>query len=102
MHHTELASRRRSLGLTQAELAARLDVHPNTIAQWERGDRPITRPNILRLALQALEDEMGQVPYEEQLRCNQLSRAEMEREIAKEERTPSPERDAGERWFGKH
>jgi transcriptional regulator with XRE-family HTH domain len=32
-----IARLRRERGLTQAELAARLDVHRNTVGGWERG-----------------------------------------------------------------
>jgi transcriptional regulator with XRE-family HTH domain len=35
---TDLRARRRALGLTQAFLAAELDVSANTVARWERGE----------------------------------------------------------------
>jgi DNA-binding transcriptional regulator YiaG len=35
--------RRRST-VTQAELAARLNVHPMTVSRWERGERSIPGP----------------------------------------------------------
>jgi DNA-binding transcriptional regulator YiaG len=34
---------RERLGLTQAQLAEALDVQPNTVARWERGELPISR-----------------------------------------------------------
>jgi len=40
---------RRELGLTQAQLAARLGVATNTIARRERGEQPIDREAALAL-----------------------------------------------------
>lgn len=40
---TDLRADRRRLGLTQAALAARLGVTPNTIARWERGEIQMAR-----------------------------------------------------------
>jgi hypothetical protein len=42
-HARSFRSSRRSLGLTQAELARRLDVATNTVARWERGVLGIRR-----------------------------------------------------------
>lgn len=53
----ELAARRARLGVTQAELARALAVHPVTVAQWERGVKPIGNGRILRLALDWLADD---------------------------------------------
>ena len=53
MTPNELLSRRRALGLSQAELATRLGVATNTVARWERGERAI--PPYLQLALQVIE-----------------------------------------------
>lgn len=39
----ELLARRNALGLTQAALANRLGMHPNTVACMERGEKPISR-----------------------------------------------------------
>lgn len=55
MHHSELRSRRRLLGLSQAELARRLDINQSTVSRWERGEMPIENGGMLRLALQHLE-----------------------------------------------
>jgi DNA-binding transcriptional regulator YiaG len=44
MDHRELRRLRRRLELTQAELAAHLDVTPTTIARWERNEVTITPP----------------------------------------------------------
>ncbi len=35
---------RKRLGLTQAALAKRLGVRPNTVARWERNELPIREP----------------------------------------------------------
>jgi transcriptional regulator with XRE-family HTH domain len=47
---------RRELRLTQPQLALIVGVHPNTVACWERGDKPIGNPEMLRLALQQVRD----------------------------------------------
>lgn len=38
-----LKSARATLGLSQAELAARIGVAPNTVSRWEAGRHPIPR-----------------------------------------------------------
>lgn len=49
-----LREHRAALGMTQAELAVQLGVAPNTVARWERGERRIEHPRLVRLALMAL------------------------------------------------
>ena len=44
MDGPELQRLRTHAGLTQAALAARLGVAPNTVARWEQGQRVITEP----------------------------------------------------------
>ena len=39
----EMRTLREAAGLTQAALADRLDVAKDTVARWERGERPILR-----------------------------------------------------------
>ena len=39
-----------SLGISQAELARRLDVHPTAVAQWVRDAWPPTFGNLFRIA----------------------------------------------------
>jgi len=51
MHYTELKARRTALGLTQRQLASAIEVSPNTVARWERGELTIDRPNVLRYLL---------------------------------------------------
>jgi DNA-binding transcriptional regulator YiaG len=51
----DLYERRQRLGVTQVDLAGKLGVSANTIACWERGDKPIGNPRMLDLALQTLE-----------------------------------------------
>lgn len=82
MHFSELASRRRSLGLSQDELAKRLGVTTSTLARWERGELTIGHPDMLRWALRAIEDDLAQETGEERHRRNLEARAEMERKIA--------------------
>ncbi len=50
-----LRRRRDALGLSQGALARVLGVEANTIAVWERGDRPIGNPVMLGLALATIE-----------------------------------------------
>ena len=49
----ELAERRRALGLTQTQLAARLGVDHSTLWRWEHDKQPV--PDWLDAALWALE-----------------------------------------------
>ena len=48
---------RTALKATQAELGALLEVAPNTVARWERGEVTPDSPRILRLALRQLQLE---------------------------------------------
>jgi DNA-binding transcriptional regulator YiaG len=57
MTPASLIKSRESLGLSQSKLGKLLDVHPNTIACWERGDKPIGNPKMLALALWALKQQ---------------------------------------------
>ena len=47
----ELRAGRLGLGMTQRQLAAELGVAPTTLARWERGERAISNPVLVRLAL---------------------------------------------------
>jgi transcriptional regulator with XRE-family HTH domain len=51
-----LRSERLALGITQRQLALVLGVHPNTVACWERGDKPIGKPEMVRMSLQIIRD----------------------------------------------
>lgn len=57
---SEIRGMRRELGLTQAQLAGALGVHPNTLARWERGEITPQYPIMLRHALLYLL-EMGKI-----------------------------------------
>lgn len=52
MTHDELRAHRARLRLTQAQLGHAIGRHPNTMAQYERGELPI--PPVVRLAIDAL------------------------------------------------
>ena len=56
MTPAELRARRKCLGLTQTGLACALGVAGNTVARWERGEATIGNPELVRLALERLED----------------------------------------------
>src|SRR5437879_12268032 len=57
----ELRARRAGLGLTQADLATNLGVATNTVARWERGERSIGHPRLIRRAIEHLEDGMRSI-----------------------------------------
>ncbi|MGH9075654.1 MAG: ATP-binding protein, partial [Acidimicrobiales bacterium] len=57
MTPAQLRERRQVLGLSQEGLARVLGVAGNTVARWERGDRPIGSVGMVRLALERLADQ---------------------------------------------
>jgi transcriptional regulator with XRE-family HTH domain len=59
MTGAELRARREGLGLSQSALAARLGTTQNTVSRWELETLPIEKPEMLDLALRALEQEHG-------------------------------------------
>jgi len=50
----DVKAAREALGLTQRQLAERLDVTQATVWRWESGAKRIGNPTILRLALERL------------------------------------------------
>jgi transcriptional regulator with XRE-family HTH domain len=62
MDGQELRRRRLALGWTQAELAQRLEVAPNTVARWERGERGIAHPAMLSAMLDVIEAKAANAP----------------------------------------
>ncbi len=52
----ELRTRREKLGLTQTDLASKMGTTQITISRWERDKLRIERPEMLDLALKALEN----------------------------------------------
>ena len=59
MDGAELRRRRRALGLTQQQLAERLDVARETVTRWETGALAIESPGMLHYALLGLACERG-------------------------------------------
>lgn len=59
MSPEDLKSERLALGVTQRQLAAVLGVHPNTIACWERGDKPIGKPEMVRMSLELIRERQA-------------------------------------------
>lgn len=57
MTGAHLRRRRQALGLSQTALAERLGVPQATISRWETGGHAIDQPEILDLAIRALETE---------------------------------------------
>lgn len=85
MHHTELQARRAALGLTQRQLASAIDVAPNTVARWERGELTIDRPGVLRFLLDQMQRDRSAyadidewISYAEHWIANQRKRDEGE------------------------
>lgn len=62
----QLREARLRLGLSQTRLAERFGMHGHagqvTISRWERGEIPIERPGMLRLAMLGLSVEMSAIP----------------------------------------
>lgn len=52
---SELKKRRERTGLSQTQLAAFLDVHPNTVAKWEQGVQAIPMSRVLRFMLDEID-----------------------------------------------
>jgi DNA-binding transcriptional regulator YiaG len=53
MYASDIVAVRKTLGLTQKDLAAKLDVPTQLVAQWEKGERYTTKKHhemLLRLA----------------------------------------------------
>lgn len=53
----ELIKRRKTLGLTQAQLAIAIDRPVDTVQNWEQGRRQIEMGGVLRFLLARLEDD---------------------------------------------
>jgi transcriptional regulator with XRE-family HTH domain len=63
MDAEKLRAWRARMDLTDEQLAMLFDVSPKVVRRWETGEVPIPYPNILALALKAIEqevDEQGQ------------------------------------------
>jgi transcriptional regulator with XRE-family HTH domain len=64
MDGQDLKRRREALGLSQAELGRLLGVMQNTVSRWELGLVVIRHPDILDLALWAIEEQRRQASPE--------------------------------------
>jgi transcriptional regulator with XRE-family HTH domain len=80
MTGTDLAEPRAALGLSQAELAAKLGRPTNTVARWERGELAIEAPETLDLALKWLEHLARSRGVTTRLQRETLSRAGRKRD----------------------
>ena len=58
MSGEELRRRRKALGVSQPGLASQLGVHVNTVWRWERDGVPDLRLQLVRLALERLEQRL--------------------------------------------
>lgn len=56
MTSIELKEWRQKQGITQGELARRLNMSENAVGQWERGERSI--PGVVPVALRTVEREL--------------------------------------------
>jgi transcriptional regulator with XRE-family HTH domain len=91
MKPEEIKAYRKSLNLTQAQLAKKLGKTPNTIARWERGELAVGSPKILRLAFKGLETQVSNPKIRESIK--QMKR-EMYHEIKEIDKNLGlPERD---------
>lgn len=61
MEGSELRRLRMRAGLTQAALAAKLGVAPNSVARWERDERTIAEPmtRLIRMMLESSRKRKG-------------------------------------------
>lgn len=101
MRPEQLVSRRKQMDLTQAELAARLEVDVMTISRWERGERAI--PPYLKFALDGIEYDLANLPPQEAYRRNQQIIERHQREAQERWKRMTPEeREAIDHWFGRH
>jgi len=82
-----LKSEREALRMTQADLGRRLNVSPNTIARWERGELKIEHAGMLQLALQALRNGVASSSNPRQRLAGRVVRATSPRTSSRK-RTP--------------
>ena len=68
MSPEDIREYRDRLGMTQAELAAALDVDPVSVSRWERGTRVPPMPTVLRLALDHLAHTRRRRPARREVR----------------------------------
>lgn len=74
----ELKARRLALGLTQRQLASAIEVAPNTVARWERGELAVDRLGMIRYILDQMQRDKAArgddwLPYAERWIANQRS-----------------------------
>lgn len=64
MSPRDLRAAREELGLTQKDLAEKLQINKNVLARWERGELRIAHPEMLRLAIAKLAYDTAQAAHE--------------------------------------
>lgn len=67
MNGHELRQRRLKMGLSQGDLALRLETTINTISRWENGSMTIQYGAMLSLALETLERERAQIELQQMI-----------------------------------
>ena len=101
MRPEELISRRKSMDLTQAELAEKLGTAANTVARWERGERAI--PPYLKWALDGIEGDLMHLSPEQGYQRNRAIIERHDKEASERWADMTPEERATiQRWFGSH
>jgi transcriptional regulator with XRE-family HTH domain len=82
MKPEEICNYRQALGLTQEALASALGVSSDTVSRWESGQSQPEAPQMLELALEALEIRIA-MSDEELLKLEREVTAKVKRRAAK-------------------
>jgi DNA-binding transcriptional regulator YiaG/uncharacterized protein YuzE len=82
-----LRSWREQLGISQRELASHLNLDRELLSGWEAGTQPIENPELIRLALQAVEGNVREQFFRHLL---EIVNESMQHYVAKESDVPEP------------